>query len=200
MPEIPLHFFFFPGMVFHELSHLIACVLFGVRVSKVKFFGTEEAFVEHAKPNAWQSVLITIAPFILGNAVAFYLFIYANELSGAFNAFSVLFYWLGFSLAIFSFPSRQDATNAFGSFLDFYKGALFGGRPLLDKLLWLLAFPFLFVPLVLLLGTMVAFDYSILLRFLWAALFFFFSFEPLLLPGLVSWAMQFFLRLFPGVS
>lgn len=190
MAEIPLHFLFFPGMIFHELSHYLACAFIGVKVSKVKLFGTEEAFVEHAKPNAWQAVAITIAPFILGSIFAFYFFAYANELAGALNAMAVLVFWLAFSLALFSFPSKHDALNAFNSFIDFYKDRLFGRKPFLDKLLWVIAFPFLFVPLVLVLGTLAAFDYSVLLRFSWAVLMFILSFDQQLLQGAFSAVSQ----------
>ncbi len=186
MIEIPLNLLFFPGMILHELSHFLACVFLGVKVSKLKLFGTKEAFVEHAKPNAWQSVAITLAPFFLCNLLSFMLFNYANELASAQNIFSVFAYWLALSFAIFSFPSKQDALNAFNSFIDFYKEKIFGKDGLPEKLLWLVAFPFLFVPLVLVLGTMVAFDYSVSLRFIWAVAVFVFSFEPQFLQSAVS--------------
>ena len=186
MPEIPLNFLFFPGMVVHELSHFLACEFLGVKVSKLKLFGTKEAFVEHAKPNAWQSVAITLAPFFLCNLFAFMLFNYANALAGAQNIVSIIALWLALSFAIFSFPSKQDALNAFNSFIDFYKEKIFGKDGLPEKLLWLVAFPFLFVPLVMVLGTMAAFDYSVVLRFIWAVAVFVFSFEPQFLQSAVS--------------
>ena len=43
---------FFPGVVFHELSHYIACLAVGVKVQSVKLFGASEAFVEHGPAGA----------------------------------------------------------------------------------------------------------------------------------------------------
>lgn len=186
MPDLPVHFVFFPGMIFHELSHWIACLLLGVRVSKVKLFGSSEAFVEHAKPNAWQSVLITIAPFVLCNVLAFQFFLYGLDFASTMNLFAIVFLWFAFSLAIFSFPSKHDALNAFGSFLDFYKKNIFGRASITSKLFWIIAFPFLFIPLVLLLGTMAAFDYSVILRFAWAIVVFAFAFDVPLLNSVLS--------------
>lgn len=194
MFSISLNLLFFPGMILHEFSHFVACAFLGVKVSRLKLFGVKEAFVEHAKPNAWQSVAITLAPFFLCNLLSFLLFNYANELVGAQNILSILAYWLALSLALFSFPSKQDALNAFNSFIDFYKEKLFGKDSLLEKLIWLAAFPFLFVPLVLVLGTMLAFDYSVSLRFIWAVAIFVFSFEPQLLQSIVSSISQQLMR------
>jgi hypothetical protein len=199
MPKMPLHFLFFPGMVFHELSHYFACILCGVKVSKVKLFGSSEAFIEHAKPNAWQAVLITLAPFVFGNIAGFFLFSNAIDLANSLNVLSFVFFWLGFSLALFSFPSKQDAINAFSSFIDFYKESVFGKTGLLEKLFWIVLFPFLFAPLVLLLGTMAAFDYSIGLRFLWAIVLFVFSFDKALLASILSATIGFFVQLVSAI-
>ena len=168
---------FFPGVIFHELSHLIACWCFGVKVRKIKLFGTKEAFVEHDKPNAWQSLGITIAPFILGNIFSFALFFSAKDLFVGASGMAIVFCWFGFSLALFSFPSEQDAMNAFGSFTGFYKNALFGKKSVLPKLLWLLLLPFIFVPLFLLLGFFLVFDRFLALRVVWMVAVFFFSFN-----------------------
>ncbi len=190
MPELPLHFVFFPGMIVHELSHYVACELLGVKVSKVKLFGSKEAFVEHAKPNPWQAVVITLAPFFLCNFFAFLLFVSALEQLNALNPVSIILFWLAFSLALFSFPSSQDATNSFGSFIDFYNSRIFGKTSLLLKLFWIILFPFFFVPLVLVLGTMLVFDYSVILRFVWAIILLVFSIDQSFLPGVVSTIMQ----------
>ena len=122
---------FFPGMIFHELSHLIACLLFGVKVRKVKFFGLNEAYVVHEQPGAAKSVVITLAPFLLGNFIALSLFALSyNQLFFERNFFGFVFLWLAFSLVMYSFPSNQDAKNTFDEFKEFYSFNLVKGNVL----------------------------------------------------------------------
>ena len=37
----------FPGVVFHELAHFIASVMFGAKVTKANFWGVKEANIVH---------------------------------------------------------------------------------------------------------------------------------------------------------
>jgi len=170
------NFLFFPGMIFHEFSHLIACYLVGVKVKKVKFFGLNEAYVIHENPDALKSIIITIAPFVLGNLIAFYFFTSSfNQLTSS-NPIGFIFLWLGFSLAHYSFPSSQDAKNTFNSFKDFYSFRLIKGN-MLSRLIVLISIPFVFVPLFICLGLMLLFNYFYFLRLLWIAFVFLFSFN-----------------------
>jgi len=158
---------FFPGIVFHELSHVIACGLCGVSVSQVKWFGTDEAYVQHAKPNAWQGLVISIAPFLLGNLIGIALLQSAQNLVSSDVLLSIVLVWLGISLVLYSFPSKQDASNAFSSFTDFYKRHVIDKGSLLTRLVWLLTFPIFFVPVVIILGFILLFDAAFILRILW---------------------------------
>jgi hypothetical protein len=167
---------FFPGMIFHELSHLLACLIFGVKVRKVKFFGLREAYVIHERPNAWQSAFISLAPFLLGNLMAFYFFSYAFNLLFFYNPFGFLFLWLAFSFAHYSFPSDHDARNIFDSFKRFYLFNL-TKRNLLVKILLLASIPFVFFPLSVLLALMLLFNSSYKLRLLWVLFVFFAAFN-----------------------
>ena len=137
----------FLGVIFHEISHLLACLAFGVKVFRVKLLG-DEAFVEHEKPNAWQSVVISLAPFLLGNIVSFLLAKTAFALVQNAVLAAVLFFWLSISLAYHSFPSGQDAKNAFESVFSFYaKKARQKEKSVATKILWVATFPFVFAPL-----------------------------------------------------
>ena len=158
---------FFPGIVFHELSHVIACHVTGVKVSRVKWFGTDEAFVEHAKPNAWQGLVISIAPFLLGNFLGIELLSFGHVLASQYSPVALLVYWFAFSLLLYSFPSKQDALNAFSAFTDFYKRHVIEKGSLLTRLFWLATFPVFFVPVVVILGFILLFDTALVLRILW---------------------------------
>jgi hypothetical protein len=173
---MPYGIIFFPGMIFHEFSHLIACFLVGVKVKKVKFLGLNEAYVVHEQPNALKSIVITLAPFILGNFIAFYLFSFSFSLLFASDFLGFFFLWLAFSLAHYSFPSNQDAKNTFNSFKNFYSVNLVKGNILL-KLILLISIPFVFFPLFIILGLMLVFNYSYKLRLLWVLLVFLLAFN-----------------------
>lgn len=62
-----------PGIVLHELSHALLCVLTGAKISKISFFDRDGGEVKHtasAIPIIGQ-VLISLAPFFFG-ALAIY--------------------------------------------------------------------------------------------------------------------------------
>lgn len=187
MPKFRLHYFFFPGMIFHELSHLIACIFLGVKVKQVKFFGVEEAYVVHEVPSAWKSIIISLAPFILGTYIALLLMDTGMEFLTAFNPIGFIFYWFALGLLFYSFPSLHDAKNSFYSFTDFYSRAIFRKGNILTKLFWLITFPFVFIPLIIVLGLMLSFNYSSYLRIAWVLLLVLFSFQPSYIPQFYSY-------------
>ncbi|MBS3062134.1 MAG: M50 family metallopeptidase [Candidatus Diapherotrites archaeon] len=165
LPTDPI--IFFPGIVFHEFSHVIACYLTGVAVHHVKWFGTDEAYVSHAKPNAWQGLIIAIAPFLLGNLIGISLLQFGHVLAAQLSVVSLLVYWFGFSLVLYSFPSKQDALNAFNAFTDFYKRRVLEKGDMATRFFWLLTFPVFFVPIIVILGLILLFDTAFVLRILW---------------------------------
>ena len=106
-----LSFLTFPGVIFHEISHYIMCKIARIRVHKVVLFrfGNPMGYVEHDAPKMFiDSILISIAPFILNSAVAVLLFRWGTELTG-FAKLGV--FWLGISAALHSFPSSGDANQ-----------------------------------------------------------------------------------------
>ena len=170
---------FFPGVVFHELSHYLACLLTGVTVKSVKWFGTTEAFVVHELPNAWQSIVISLAPFLLGSALGFELFFAASQIWDASIALSLFYGWLALSLLLFAFPSLPDASNALQSILAFYNSAVLGkGKRWWARIAWLATFPFVFIPVTTLLALLLLFNYVTPLRWFWAAFMLSLAWDP----------------------
>lgn len=103
----------FPGIIFHEFGHKIFCNLTGVKVSKVCYFrfGNPCGYVVHEKPKTFlQSFLIAVGPLLSGTIFALLFFDFAQRTSLE-NWPSYLFIWLGFSVAINSFPSSGDARS-----------------------------------------------------------------------------------------
>lgn len=200
---MPLKFshVFFPGIVFHELSHYLACVLVGVNVREVKLFDSEEAYVMHDLPkHAWQSVVISIAPFVIGTILGLELLFFALESFSKILLLSALFYWLGFSIVLFSFPSKTDSMNTFNSVTASLKKRILHGS-ILSRFAWLALSPFIFFPVVFLSGFFLLFDSASILRFAWAILLFILSLNSIwlvqllglfdsLLKGFFSWVFS----------
>jgi len=157
-----------------------------VKVKKVKFLGLNEAYVIHEQPNAWKSILITLAPFILGNFIALSFFSFAFNLLFLSNLLGFVFLWMALSLVYYCFPSNQDAKNTFNSFKDFY-GSNLVKRNFLIKLILIISIPFVFLPLFVLLGLMLLFNQSYKLRILWILFVFIIAFnQPYVFESLNS--------------
>ena len=111
-----IYFLSFPGVIFHELGHQIFCILTGTKVLKVCYFkfGDPSGYVIHDEPkNVLSSLLISTGPFISGTifSIIFFLILKKINIDNK-NIFSVLI-WLGFSIAVNCFPSKEDAKNLF---------------------------------------------------------------------------------------
>jgi len=138
------NFLFFPGVVFHELSHLLACILLGVRVTKVKFWGTSEAFVQHEISTLWKNIGIALAPFGLSTFTAFTLIHIANTTSTL--QLKIIAYYFAFSIAFHGFPSHVDVNNATKTFIASYKNFLSFKTGMLTGLVYWITLPILFLP------------------------------------------------------
>jgi len=112
-----------PGIIIHEFSHELFCVLSNVKVFKVKYFQLKNpaGYVEHAQPrNFIQAFFISVGPFIFGTLLSFGLFtfvlmfiqkIYFGFLPlSIYNAILIpIALWFGFSISLGCFPSNGDA-------------------------------------------------------------------------------------------
>ena len=195
MPRIQWSHIFFPGLVFHELSHYMACLIFGVKVNEVKLFSTTEAYVSHDVPNAWQGILISVAPFAVGNFFGYYLLGLANELVMNSIIAACILYWFSIGILFYAFPSMHDALNAFNGVKNFYADKLVSGK-IFSRLLWLITAPFVFLPLFLLTGLLLVMDYSLLLKALWVVFVVLAFWSPELIKSLVDTLFQAIMYIF----
>lgn len=106
----------FPGVIVHELGHLIFCKLMKVPIYDVKYFQMKNpcGYVVHEPTeNPWKTFIISIGPFIVNTAIGIIimlpisleLFIFKN-----YNPIYIILGWLGISVLMHAFPSRGDAS------------------------------------------------------------------------------------------
>ena len=115
IPGFIIAIFTFPGVIVHELAHQCFCRLLKVPVFKVCYFrvGNPSGYVIHEHTHSpWKSILIGIGPLLV-NTVAGCLVAFPAVVSlFTFNSgdwLDGLLIWLGFSIAMHSFPSTGDA-------------------------------------------------------------------------------------------
>lgn len=98
-----------PGIIAHELSHALLCVLSGVKIFRMKLlrFSDPPGFVEHAEPEEFLShVLIACGPFIGNSLLALVL---AGRVTwGAWNVSTLVYGWLAFVIGLHAIPSDGD--------------------------------------------------------------------------------------------
>lgn len=120
--RIAIHLFVFPGVVVHEFAHASACRLVGVRVIEAVYFrfGNPPGYVRHATPDRYrQSVVISVAPFLLNTVVAVAAFVGSVVLVSAvgdvrtaplkYTVAACALGWIGLSVGMAAFPSTTDA-------------------------------------------------------------------------------------------
>ncbi|MBN2099112.1 MAG: DUF3267 domain-containing protein [Dehalococcoidia bacterium] len=115
----------FPGVIIHELAHVLCCLLTGTRVIKVRLFrfGNPAGYVIHEHPSsAWKTILIGVGPFFVNTVLGLVIALSAFLLRGdghmdSATAFAVLI-WLAVSIAMHSFPSKGDAKGIWGTVSD----------------------------------------------------------------------------------
>ncbi len=105
-----LKYLFYPGVIFHELAHLISCFLLRVKVNKLKF-GLEESYVKHEKTGTIKMALIALSPIFLGTFFSFML-IQIAKTSNSVLLHIILFYFV-LSILYNCIPSNQDTKNIF---------------------------------------------------------------------------------------
>jgi hypothetical protein len=106
-----------PGVIVHELGHLLLCLLSGVAVRQVVLFriGSPAGFVAHAAPRLLrQHLAISSGPLILASALALSLFVLVLRLISTRPGYwwplaALIGIWLGWSIALEAWPSSGDA-------------------------------------------------------------------------------------------
>jgi hypothetical protein len=98
-----------PGVVAHELSHAVSCVLAGVRIHKIKLFqfGNPAGYVEHEVPEDFmRSFVISYGPLIFNSLLTLLLFSRFKQPYISIENFLIL--WLGIVIGLSSIPSMGD--------------------------------------------------------------------------------------------
>jgi len=108
----------FPGVIIHELAHLIFCRLKKVPVLEVKFFQFDmktAGYVLHGPVEDFgASFLISVGPFIVNSLLCMLICFPASiplRVFGVSNFPSLVLLWLGVSIGMHAFPSTADAAN-----------------------------------------------------------------------------------------
>ncbi len=107
----------FPGVIVHEIAHVLFCRMFRVAIFDVCYFrfGNPAGFVVHEKPrNHIHHLLIGIGPFfvnsIVGALIASPAVIPVIKFEAG-NPLQYVLIWLGVSIAMHAFPSTGDAAS-----------------------------------------------------------------------------------------
>lgn len=107
----------FPGVIVHEIAHLLMCRMFGVPVRKVCYFrfGNPAGYVLHDVPRSpYQNLVIGIGPFLVNSIVGALVGLPAaiGGVAGLAGSPShLVLLWLGVSVAMHAFPSTGDAKS-----------------------------------------------------------------------------------------
>ena len=120
MKSILRSIFYMPGVVTHELSHHIFCIIFNAKVIKVCYYNFKDSsgYVRHERPkHLYQDVLIAVAPFFLntflGGLVAYPTIINKLPTLGLLNLNwqDILSIIISISIGMQAIPSKGDALS-----------------------------------------------------------------------------------------
>ena len=120
MKSILRSIFYMPGVVTHELSHHIFCIIFKVKVIKVCYYNFKDSsgYVRHERPkHLYQDILIAVAPFFLntflGGLVAYPTIINKLPALGllTLNWRDILSMIISISIGMQAIPSKGDALS-----------------------------------------------------------------------------------------
>lgn len=103
--------FFLPGVLVHELSHLLIAELIGVRTGSINIFPTEIkpgalrlGYVESEEADPFRQILIGSAPFFVGLVIIFSI----AAIGFSKPVVNILLLYLLFSIANTMFVSKED--------------------------------------------------------------------------------------------
>ncbi|MDA9745948.1 metalloprotease family protein [Prochlorococcus sp. AH-736-K20] len=120
MKSILRSIFYMPGVITHELSHHIFCIIFNAKVIKVCYYNFKDSsgYVRHERPkHLYQDVLIAVAPFFLntflGGLIAYPTIIYKLGTLGllSLNWRDISILMISISVGMHAIPSKGDALS-----------------------------------------------------------------------------------------
>jgi len=119
------YFLIVPGMIVHELSHILGCFLVGAKVKEAKLFSKKGGYIVHGKPKLplLGKIIIALAPIIIGSIISLLI---SKNLGLSIANFEIeklatIKFWVFFiivtSILIEMIPSKADLKNAIGGFV-----------------------------------------------------------------------------------
>ncbi len=161
----------FPGVILHEISHLLGCLLTGTRVTRIKLWGLREAYIKHEEPGPFSMLVISLAPFFINSGLsAISVYLGNSYLTSGGVGWGLLFYWLALSFAYHAFPSLEDVRNGFDVLTKNWFSAMSGKRgAVLFLLSWVFFVP-VFLPVLVLLSVFYIFSKVDYLGIVWFVL------------------------------
>ncbi len=165
---------FFPGVIVHELAHILACLVTGTKVTGIKLWGLKEAYVKHEEPGPLPMLIIAVAPFLFNTLLAVSTLYLGHMFLKSHQSFEIVLvaYWFSASLAYHAFPSLDDVNNAYQVLTRNWFSSMLGRKGFLNAVLsWLLFVP-VFLPLLALIGLMYIFSQIDKLGLVWFILLF----------------------------
>ena len=117
IPGVVIAILTFPGVIAHEVAHLLFCRLRRVAVLDACFFrfGNPTGYVIHEPiTNFTTAFLVAVGPFLVNSLLCIAICLPAFVPLRVFNQPDVLafvLFWLGISIGMHAFPSKQDALS-----------------------------------------------------------------------------------------
>ncbi len=119
------YFLMIPGMIIHELSHILGCFLVGAKVKEVKLFSKRGGYIVHSKPKLplFGKIIIALSPILIGSGISLLI---SKKLGLSLINFeaerlATISFWVFFvlvtSILIEMIPSKADLKNAIGGFI-----------------------------------------------------------------------------------
>ncbi|MFH0906488.1 MAG: hypothetical protein V1824_04080 [archaeon] len=104
---------FFPGIIIHELAHIIACLILGVKIHSVNLLSFDGGYVAHEESKSYKTVVIALFPFIFNILIAILIGAYLVYIEN--NYIKGILSWIAISSLFYAFPSSQDSANVYES-------------------------------------------------------------------------------------
>lgn len=114
IPGILVAIVTFPGVIVHEMAHMLFCKWRGVAIIDVCFFrfGNPVGYVVHeATEDFTTSLLVSIGPFFINSLLCILICLPAYvpvKVFGLEHPLSYVLLWFGISIGMHAFPSIQD--------------------------------------------------------------------------------------------
>lgn len=118
IPGIVISVLTFPGVIVHELAHVLFCKLFQIPIFEVKYFQFQNptGYVVHERTQRPLAVFaVSIGPFIVNTLMGIFILLPCvldiQLYRVPSTSVGLILAWLGISILMHAFPSTTDAKN-----------------------------------------------------------------------------------------